>query len=182
LKNTFLQYRPFLLFLVKFLLVYVGSIILYQIFLENNRDDYFEVDVITLSIANQTDFVLHYLGFESRLEAMRGLQGVKLFIKDQPVVRIIEGCNAVSVMVLFMAFVVAFKGSLRNTLAFLFIGVLIIHILNVIRIVGLSIGLLYYPESEHLLHGVVFPLFIYGVVFLLWGIWIQKFSNDVKKI
>jgi exosortase family protein XrtF len=48
--------------------------------------------------------------------------------------------------------------------------------LNVIRIALIAIALYHYPEQEHLLHGVVFPLFIYGVVFLLWVIWVNKFS------
>lgn len=163
-------------------MVYVGAIILYQLFLQRSIDVYYEVDAITLSIAKQTEFVLHLFGFEASLEAMPGKQAVKLFLEEQPIVRIIEGCNAVSVMVLFTAFVIAFKGTLRKTLLFLFIGILMIHILNVLRIAGLAIGLLYYPEAEHLLHGVVFPLFIYGVMFVLWGIWMQKFSSYAKKI
>jgi hypothetical protein len=30
------------------------------------------------------------------------------------------------------------------------------------------------------LHGVLFPLFIYGVVFILWVIWVSKFSLYAK--
>jgi exosortase family protein XrtF len=64
---------------------------------------------------------------------------------------------------------------------FLLAGIFLIHILNVARIVILILGLLYIPEYEHVMHDVIFPLFIYGVVFVLWVIWINKFSLYAKK-
>ena len=45
----------------------------------------------------------------------------------------------------------------------------------------LSYALYYYPTYEELLHGTVFPLFIYGVVFLLWVFWVLKFSAYAKE-
>ena len=80
-------------------------------------------------------------------------------------------------MILFAAFVVAFTGKWLRTLVFIVLGSAIIHLLNIVRIVLLSIALLNYPEQENLLHGVVFPLFIYGVVFGLWVVWVNKYSN-----
>jgi hypothetical protein len=41
--------------------------------------------------------------------------------------------------------------------------------------------LLHYPSSRDFLHDIVFPLFIYGVVFLLWIVWVFKFSGHVAK-
>jgi hypothetical protein len=38
-----------------------------------------------------------------------------------------------------------------------------------------------FPKQQHLLHSVVFPLFIYGVVLLLWIIWVNKFSLYATK-
>ena len=75
----------------------------------------------------------------------------------------------------------AFTGKWLHTILFIIAGCLLIHILNVFRIVMLSIALLQYPEQEHLLHGVVFPLFIYGVVFGLWVLWVNKFSLHARK-
>jgi hypothetical protein len=37
-------------------------------------------------------------------------------------------------------------------------------------------ALYHFPQYEHLLQGVVFPLVIYGVVFLLWVVWVNKYS------
>jgi exosortase family protein XrtF len=95
---------------------------------------------------------------------------------------IIEGCNAVSVIVLFISFVIAFSGKLKQTVVFILVGSLFIYILNIFRIIILSVLLYYYPAQEHILHGVVFPLFIYGAVFILWVIWVTKFSKYATKV
>jgi hypothetical protein len=39
----------------------------------------------------------------------------------------------------------------------------------------------HYPQYQEVLHGVIFPLFIYGVVFILWIVWVNKFSSYAKK-
>jgi exosortase family protein XrtF len=53
--------------------------------------------------------------------------------------------------------------------------------MNVLRIALLSVALYYHPDQEALLHGVVFPLIIYGFVFGLWILWVNKFSNYASK-
>jgi exosortase family protein XrtF len=105
---------------------------------------------------------------------------VKLFYHDKWVARIIEGCNAVSVVILFISFVIAFTGRFKQTLAFIIIGTIIIHFFNVLRIALLCMAIFHFPEYEHILHGVIFPLFIYGIVFLLWVIWVNKYSSYAK--
>lgn len=137
----------------------------------------FEVDDFTQFLAGQVQQVSQFLGYQSTLMIHDSQASVKLYLENKYVARIVEGCNAISVMILFAAFVVAFKGKIKHTIAFILFGIVLIHILNVVRIVLLSIALLHHPEQEELLHGVVFPLFIYGVVFGLWVIWVNKYSN-----
>jgi len=84
------------------------------------------------------------------------------------------------VMILFVAFVIAFSGKFKNTIVFILLGLIIIHVLNVLRIALLSVALYSFPEYEHFLHGVVFPLVIYGVVFLLWVIWVNNYSSYAR--
>ena len=106
---------------------------------------------------------------------------MRLFYEGRFVARIIEGCNAVSVMVLFASFVVAFSGRLKQTLLFIAAGGLLIHVLNIARIALLCVLIYRFPQHENFLHGVVFPLIIYGVVFILWIIWVNRFSGYAKK-
>ena len=140
----------------------------------------FETDGITKFVAYQTEDLLQIMGQDAYTVPHLKQACMKLFFNGKYIARVVEGCNAMSVMILFVAFVVAFKGKLRHTLLFIIAGIFIIHILNVLRIALLSMALFHYREYEHILHGVIFPLFIYGVVFGLWVIWVQKFSTYAK--
>jgi len=53
--------------------------------------------------------------------------------------------------------------------------------LNIFRIALLTTGLYKYPEYGTFLHDILFPLVIYGVVFLLWVFWVLKFSAYAKE-
>jgi exosortase family protein XrtF len=57
----------------------------------------------------------------------------------------------------------------------------LIFILNIFRIALLTIGLYKYPEYGTFLHDILFPLVIYGVVFLLWILWVIRFSLNKKQ-
>ncbi len=177
MKSYFIQFRLFFIFLIKFFLVYGGLTFLYKMYLNQFEDPLLhKVDGITQMVANQTQKVLQFLNFDCQLNLHETESSVKLMLNDVYVSRVVEGCNAVSVIILFASFVVAFTGKVKPTLWFVLSGIFIIHVLNVLRIVLLNIALLYYPEFQEILHSVIFPAFIYGVVFGLWVIWVNKYS------
>ena len=176
MKNLLLQYKPFLLFLGKFLLTYIVLTLVYQSYLNRFEIEKNEVDSFSQLVANQTQSVLTLFDAKAHTEAHPTEPSIKIFYKDHYISRIIEGCNALSVIILFVSFVVAFTGKLKQTLVFILLGSVLIHVLNIARIALLCIALYHYPEFEHTLHGVIFPLVIYGMVFLLWVVWVNKFS------
>ncbi|MBL0014313.1 MAG: exosortase family protein XrtF [Flavobacterium sp.] len=182
LKTYFQRYRPFLVFLLKFFSVYAGLTFVYQSYL--NRFDHtlaFEVDGFTKSVAGQVQRMLAFFNYNCQLQLHESQASIKLILNGVYVSRVVEGCNALSVIILFAAFVVAFSGKWVKTIAFLVIGSVLIHLMNVARIAILSVALLHYPKQESWLHGVVFPLIIYGFVFGLWVIWVNQFSNYARK-
>jgi exosortase family protein XrtF len=79
-----------------------------------------------------------------------------------------------------LSFIVAFAGEFKTTLLYAFAGSIIIYAFNLIRIVILSVGLYHYPWRREVMHEVVFPLLIYGTVFLLWMFWVNRFSKTLK--
>lgn len=182
MKNLLLQYKPFLVFLGKFIASYLILTFIYQSCLGKFDVSKAEVDSFTQSVANQSAAVLRI--FDSNSYTMPHLKepSVKLIYSGKYISRIIEGCNAISVMILFISFVIAFTGKFKKTILFILFGLALIHILNIARIVLLCIALYHLPQYEHLLHGVIFPLMIYGVVFLLWVIWVNKYSLYAKGI
>ncbi len=181
MKKYFIQYKPFLLFLGKFLFTYLVLTFAYETYLNQFDSEKLEVDGFTKLVATQTVNILSFFEFQAyempNLEAL----SVKIFFNKKYIAQIIEGCNGLSVIILFTAFIVAFIGKLKHTIAFIIVGSLMIHILNIARIALLCVLIYSFPEYEEILHGVIFPLIIYGFVFLLWVIWVNKFSIYASK-
>jgi exosortase family protein XrtF len=178
LKKYFILYQPFFLFLSKFFLTFIILTVLYQGFL--NRFDNNKLDSITKLVASNTVQLLDLCSAGVVVEENKAETFIKISYNHSYVARIIEGCNAVSVIILFVSFVVSFSGKFKPTLFFVLGGSIIIYVLNVIRIAMLTILIYHFPGQVSILHGVLFPLFIYGVVFILWIIWVRKFSLYAK--
>lgn len=175
------KYRPFLFFLAKFFLTYLILGVIYQIYLSEYNESPNQVDPITASVAEESHELLGLFGVDAKISPHQSQPALMMFYNRQYVARIIEGCNALSVMILFAAFVVAFSGTFKHTVLFILLGCVLIHGLNIVRIALLCSAIYHFPQYGTLLHGVVFPLFIYGVVFLLWVLWVNKFSLYAKK-
>ena len=182
MKNLLLQYKPFLLFLGKFIVSYLILTLVYQSYLNRFDEKKVEVDSFTQLVAVQSALVLSWFDSNSYTMPHQTEPTVKLFYKGKYISRIIEGCNALSVIILFISFIIAFTGKLKKTILFILFGVILIHILNIGRIALLCMALYNFPQYENLLHGVIFPLVIYGVVFLLWVIWVNKYSLYATEI
>jgi exosortase family protein XrtF len=181
LKEYIIQFKPFLIFLTKFAVTYLVLTFIYESYLSQYDQKNFEVDGFTQLVANQSQKILSVFDANSYTMPNFKEASVKLYYHDKWVSRIIEGCNALSIVILFISFVIAFTGKLKQTILFILIGSLLIHIFNVLRIALLCMAIFHFPQYEHILHGVIFPLFIYGVVFLLWVIWVNNYSSYAKK-
>jgi len=181
LKDYFIKYRAFLQFLAVFLSSYLVLVGMYQLYLGQYDSSELEYDGFSNFVAEQTQSVLRFLDYNVQLSPSTFDPSVLVRVDGKAIVRIVEGCNAISVMILFVAFILAFSNGFLKTFSFIIAGILIIHVLNISRIALLTIGIMKYPEYEHLLHGTIFPLIIYGTVFALWIFWVTKFTTNVSK-
>jgi exosortase family protein XrtF len=178
LKKYLILYRPFLVFLAKFFLTYLVLSLIYQGYLLHF--DEYSVDTITRFVGKNTAQLLAFFDVDFYVKEISKTSYLMLYYNQQSIARMIEGCNAINVIILFVSFVVSFSGDLKSTLFFILGGSVFIYILNVIRIALLCSALYWFPEQESVLHEIVFPLFIYGVVFILWVVWVNKFSAYAK--
>lgn len=178
LKKYLILYRPFLIFLTKFFLTYLVLTLIYQGYL--SLYDGNSVDGITQFVAHNTEQLLVLFHADFQAQEIVNTSYIILNYNQKAIARMIEGCNAISVIILYISFVVSFSGKLKTTLFFILGGSFLVYLLNVVRIALLSMALYWFPEHEAFLHEIVFPLFIYGVVFVLWVIWVNKFSTYAK--
>ncbi|HET8885904.1 MAG TPA: exosortase family protein XrtF [Salinimicrobium sp.] len=180
MRKLFLENKAVFQFVFTFSGSYILLVILYSVYLKFASSEIFYPDYITHAVAVQSEMVINSLGYSAEVIPHTTEPSMKLIVDDVFVARIIEGCNAVSVILLFIAFIVSFFGKFKPTLLYILAGSVLIYATNIARIAILSIGIYEYPEKAEFLHGTVFPGIIYGMVFMLWVLWIIRFSK-VKK-
>lgn len=179
MKNYLKIYSPFFLFLGVFFASYFVLTIIYQLYL--NSFEIYTTDLITKMVASNVQQLAELVAAPISVTQNKPEAFIRLYYNNFCVATIIEGCNAVSVIILFVSFVLSFSTKLKTTLFFIIFGIIILYALNVVRITFLAPLLYYFPEQASFWHGIVFPLFIYGVVFLLWLIWVQHFFKNNSK-
>lgn len=154
--------------------------LMYKFYLDLSDGSKYYPDYFTNLVAKQSDLLLQSVGYDARIAPHPEEPSMKLIINDKFVARVVEGCNSISVIILFISFIVAFAGKFKDTFLYILSGSVLIYIVNLARIVILSIGLYNYPWRREILHTVIFPLIIYGMVFLLWMFWVNRFSKLEK--
>lgn len=178
MKKYLTQFKPFLVFISTFFAAYIVLTLLYKFYLNTFETN--DVDGITNIVGKNVAQLMNVFDCDIKIHKSLADAWLEVWYNKKYIVRIVEGCNAVSVIILFVSFVIAFSGKLKTTVLYILFGVLFIYILNVIRIALLIVLLFYFPQYNHFLHGTLFPLIIYGAVFILWIVWVNKFSRYAK--
>ena len=161
-------------------MVYISLSVCYKLYLDFSKDSPYYPDYITHLVALQSKEIISSVGYAAEVLPHPDEPSMKLIINGKYLARVIEGCNSISVIILFISFIMAFSGSLKTTFFYALSGSVLIYAVNLIRIAVLSIGLYHYPWRRDILHTVIFPGIIYGLVFLLWIIWVNRFSKITK--
>lgn len=175
------------IFLLRFFVSYFVLSGLYQWYLKNDQQKTpeYQCCAITEMVTNHTVWLGSALGFNFKSEQNSEALSFNLSTNGNYVAYIVEGCNSVSVILLFWAFIIAFSGTLKRTILFGIAGTVAIYILNIVRIVLISVALDKFPQYSEFLHQIVFPAIIYGFTFLLWVIWVRHFAvkdnSSIKK-
>ena len=86
-----------------------------------------------------------------------------------------EHCLAIPAMVIFVGTVVSFRGHLWEKIGFVFLGLLGIALINVIRLVLVSLAWIWMNERFfHLHHSVIYVVLTYTFIFLMLRWWMLR--------
>lgn len=167
------DFKPVLGILLRFIIIYLVLLFAYQFYLNSFKD--LGLDPYSRMIADHVRIVQETLGFKTLLYDDVPKQQIWFYIRTSAVSRMVEGCNAISVLILFLAFIFAFyKGT--KTFVFAGISLLLLYVMNVLRIVGLNIINSDYSSYGKMAHDYFFPAVIYGSVVVLWLVWIKFYA------
>lgn len=167
------DFKPVLKILLRFLILYLILLGGYQLYLNYYSGQ--GLDPISREVASQVTSIQNMIGYESVMQEVKERETSYFILLGQVTTRMVEGCNVISIMIMFLAFVFAFYRG-KKTFVFALVGIIILHLMNIFRIAGLNILALEKPEYLKIGHDYIFPAIIYGTVVLLWLIWIKFFS------
>lgn len=170
---------------IRFITIFLGSYfllsLLYNIYLDfSETQTKYYPDFITNLVSKQSAAIISALGYTAELKPHPEEESMKLLIEGHYLIRVVEGCNSTSVIILFLSFILSFFSNAKATFFYILSGSVLIYAMNLIRIALLSIGIYKYPEYATFLHEILFPLIIYGTVILLWIFWVRIYANLEK--
>ncbi|WP_255577515.1 exosortase family protein XrtF [Elizabethkingia sp. JS20170427COW] len=166
------EYLPILKILGRFLFAYLVLLLGYQLYLNYFHSSHV-VDPYTAWLAQNCSLVQNKMGYNTLLVPDETRDGIFFYVNKIWASIMVEGCNAVSVIILFIAFIFAFHKGFIKTSLFILLGVLLLNVLNISRIAFLNIVAVDAPKYFKPIHDYLFPSIIYGGIVVLWLIWIK---------
>lgn len=115
------------------------------------------------------------LGFESKSIHYGNENFMRLWIEGDWASIVNEGCNAISVLIIFVAFILAFYTTFKQTFLYIIVSLFLLFIMNIGRIILLTYIYRFHSEYSKMSHDYLFPAIIYGSVIIFWIIWIKGF-------
>ena len=129
MKKYLVQFKPFLIFMGAFFAAYILLTIFYKSYLNSFRFN--EIDGITAVVGSNVYWLMDAFNCDVLIRKSMSDPWLEVWYNKDYVIRIVEGCNAVSVMILFISFVIAFSGKFKTTLLFILSGTLFIYLLKI---------------------------------------------------
>ncbi|PCJ26000.1 MAG: hypothetical protein COA97_06740 [Flavobacteriales bacterium] len=165
-----------LIFLIKAIALYVFWYLVYDLWLK-------KVGIIDNLIVDNMIYVVYEIltAFGYLLNVDYHTIGIGGGVTS---VFIATGCTGIELMALFAGFVIIFEGNWKNKLWYIPLGLLILHFLNILRVIALMFIGRYSQEMLEFNHKYTFTIVMYIITFIGWMIWVKYFSkiNDSGSI
>lgn len=168
------EFKPTIFFLVKFIGIYVVANLIYGAFITAYSP---RPDPITTEVTVHTSTALQLCGWTTNIQDNKTKPTTELILANKAILSVYEGCNGINVMIIFVAFVIAFGPITKTLWWFIPLGLVVIHFMNLVRIALLFWVAIYLPDFMYFTHKYLFTAILYVVVFLLWVVWVKKFTS-----
>lgn len=167
--------RPVYWFLLKLALWYgLANVLYYYLVVESPQ----ALNPFLGLITSQSSDLLNIIGYDADWAHIEA--GYVIFIDSILSVFVNEGCSAGKLYILFFSLIFSFGGRIKDMVWFVPLGLASIYLLNLCRITYLSVIQYRYPEYFKFNHDYVVVIVLYGFMFLLWYVWINKYAVLLK--
>jgi exosortase family protein XrtF len=191
LKSTLANFPPQIkTFLIRSFILFVVWKGLYLLFWSEQRtlDDPLTQTVSKHSVLVLNRIVPHHQFTASPKIALKNFEGEiqvsrvsVIYIDGKAIMHISDECNGLELFILYIGFLLAMPARIKRKLIFGLIGILIIHIVNVFRCIGLCLLLMNWDTYFDIAHHYIFKIMVYSVIFILWVIFSKNIILSTPK-
>ena len=176
MRSFYRQLPPFAKFLLKVVLVYTGWTLLRQAVLS----PYLPIDeIVSQTILLQTAQAADILGYTFDLYSFTNNGYLDtIVLEGTRGLRIDESCDGLQIMMVFLVFVLAFPGEKKWPVGI--IGLLVTHLLNVLRITGLMLIQKHLPDQFDFHHEYTLKIALYLGAIVMWFLYAKYFGNIAR--
>lgn len=107
--------------------------------------------------------------------------GNGLYFENGGYVEVVGSCSGLKQFYQWIMLMILFPGPWKKKLWYIPLGLLVIHIVNIFRIVILSVVVVHWPQHWDFIHEWILRPFFYVVIFMLWVIWVEKLKGGYPK-
>ena len=174
---------PIRLFLGKALLFFVAWKIIYGVFLYDSKI----IDhPLTIHVGEASVQLLNSMsslsGYTSIRESKRSFydgeateqEASKIYHNDKEIVYIVDRCNGLELMVLYIGFIVCMPSKFWRKVLYVILGVILLDITNILRCVGLIYLQEYFLAYFEFVHHYLLKASMYTITFLIWMLFSRK--------
>lgn len=177
LKKTLAPYEG----IIRFLIILVVSHFVWKFTMlgdeSNNQVLLFGWDIsapfvwMSQHIAHVNFVLLDWFGFKVEL-----VNDTILRFANGNSARIVWSCTGIKQSYIFLCIILFSRGPWKHKLWFIPFGIFVCYVVNIIRITGLNMIVHSYREWFDFFHEHLLKYIFYGILFLLWMWWEEKFA------
>lgn len=116
-------------------------------------------------------FVKHIIGYDIKTSSNT------LYFPNNGYITVEGSCSGLKQFYEWVMLMLLFPGPWKHKLWYIPLGIIVIHIENILRIIILSVVLMHWPDHWDFIHMWIMRPIFYVVIFLLWLIWEEKFRS-----
>lgn len=165
------EQKAILFFLLKFIGLYLVLNTVYGFWISSYDP---LPDPFTVTVTHQSIALISLTEDNITVGERANTPSVPILQEGRSIVSVYEGCNSVNVMIVFVSFIVAYTSTLKKTLLFGLVGIVLIYVFNLFRVGILFFIAKYYPQNLYFFHKYLFTGLLYVMVFILWYFWVKK--------
>lgn len=177
--TTYIDVGLFILLIFSFHFIYLGWQTLGYFPIAELIDKLF-IWASTL-LFNQSCWVLEHI-FGVDIVTHQHIIGVVNCNDTYSFVSVAPECTSLKQWLHWLFLMLLFPGPWKHKLWYIPLGLVIIEWINVVRVVGITLCMIPFPDHFNFFHDYIFKTLFYFFIFIMWLIWVEKFLHKKEKI